>query len=188
MEGTDGDSPPILTVGGYGKGRVLVLATDYSWKWYMGMVAKEKGNWAYLRLMERMVRWLTKDPSLDPVQITLPERIGGIGEEIEIRIKTAEERCFSKRERVRSRYPSSPRMGRRWDRGSKRPVQPGEYLGSFVPEKEGTYRLKIETQTGSLEESILVTGALEGQDAMPDHEPAENGICIDWREVSVQKR
>jgi len=47
--------------------------------------------------------------------------------------------------------------------------QPGEYLGSFVPEKAGTYTLRIETQTGSLEESILVTGALEGQDAMPDH-------------------
>jgi hypothetical protein len=46
--------------------------------------------------------------------------------------------------------------------------QPGEYLGSFVPEKKGTYTLTIETQAGSLEESILITGSLEDQDATPD--------------------
>ena len=168
LEGTDGDVAPILTVGGYGKGRVLVLATDYSWKWYMGMVAKEKGNWAYLRLLERMIRWLTKDPSLDPVQITLPERIGGIGEEIEIRIKSAEENVSSNMKGAVSLSvftPEGTKMGPRL----KPTGQPGEYLGSFVPEKAGTYRLRIETQTGSLEESILVSGALEGQDAMPDH-------------------
>ena len=76
-------------MGGYGKGRVLVLATDYSWKWYMGMVAKEKGNWAYLRLVERMIRWLTKDPSLDPIQITLPERMGGIGRALRMCVASA---------------------------------------------------------------------------------------------------
>ena len=168
LEGTDGDAVPILTVGGYGKGRVLVLGTDYSWKWYMGMVAKEKGNWAYLRLLERMIRWLTKDPSLDPVQITLPERIGGIGEEIEIRIKSAEEDASATAKggvSISVFTPDGTKMGPRL----KPTGQPGEYLGSFVPEKAGTYRLRIETQTGSLEESILVTGALEGQDAMPDH-------------------
>ena len=168
LEGTDGDAAPILTVGGYGKGRVLVLATDYSWKWYMGMVAKEKGNWAYLRLLERMIRWLTKDPSLDPVQITLPERIGGIGDEIEIRIKSAEEDVSSNRKGSVSLSmvtPEGAKIGTRL----KPTGQPGDYLGSFVPEKAGTYKLRIETQTGSLEESILVSGALEGQDAMPDH-------------------
>jgi uncharacterized membrane protein len=168
LEGADGDAAPILTVGGYGKGRVLILATDYSWKWYMGMVAKEKGNWAYLRLVERMIRWLTKDPSLDPVQITLPEKMGGTGEEIEIRIKAGEGDASSNVKGGISVSVFSPE-GKKIAPRLKTVGQPGEYLGSFVPEKTGTYTLKIETQTGSLEESILVTESLENQDAVPDH-------------------
>jgi uncharacterized membrane protein len=168
LEGSDGEAAPILTVGSYGKGRVLVLATDYSWKWYMGMVAKEKGNWAYLRLVERMIRWLTKDPSLDPIQITLPEKMGGVGEEIEIRIKAGEGDASSNVKAGVSVSVFSP-DGKKIAPKLKTAGQPGEYLGSFVPEKAGTYALKIETQTGSLEESILVTGSLENQDSIPDH-------------------
>jgi uncharacterized membrane protein len=168
LEGADGDAAPILTVGGYGKGRVLVLATDYSWKWYMGMVAKEKGNWAYLRLVERMIRWLTKDPSLDPIQITLPEKLGGIGEEIEVRIKAGDRDDSSNEKEGVSVSVFTPE-GKKISPKLKMAGQPGEYLGSFVPEKAGTYTLRIETRTGSLEESILVTGSLENQDAVPDH-------------------
>src|SRR3972149_11599718 len=87
LESADGNSRPILTVGSYGKGRILVLATDYSWKWYMGMVARGKGNWPYLRFLERAVRWLTKDPSLDPIQITFPESGRVTGRELEFRMK-----------------------------------------------------------------------------------------------------
>src|SRR5574340_595789 len=82
LESTDGIPWPILTVSSYGKGRVLTLATDYSWKWDMGMVAKGKGNLAYLRLVDRMVRWLTQDPGLDPVQVTLPQISGVTGQEV----------------------------------------------------------------------------------------------------------
>ena len=169
LEGSDGDTAPILTVGGYGKGRILVLATDYSWKWYMGMVAKEKGNWVYLRLVERMIRWLTKDPSLDPVQITLPEKMGGIGEDIEIRIKAGEDGASSDIKGGVSLSVFAP-DGKKIAARLKAAGQPGEYLGSFVPEKNGSHTVRVETHSGSLEESILVTGALEDQDAVPDHD------------------
>ncbi|MBP1713044.1 MAG: Threonine dehydrogenase, partial [Deltaproteobacteria bacterium] len=91
LEGAEGGFWPVLTIGTHGKGRVLVLATDDSWKWYMGMVAKEKDHYAYLRLVERIVRWLTKDPGLDAVQIALPEKRGGVGEEVEFRVKAVAE-------------------------------------------------------------------------------------------------
>jgi uncharacterized membrane protein len=169
LESSDGIPWPILTVSSYGNGRVLALATDYSWKWYMGMVAKGKGNHAYLRLVDRMVRWLTKDPSMDPVQIALPESAGSIGQEIEVRIKLREEDLSPNLRSMVSFSVFNP-DGLKVESRIKPSGQSGEYLGSFLPEKGGIYKLKVATSTGSLEESMVVTGLLESLDAAPNHE------------------
>ena len=169
LEGGDGNLQPILTVGHYGSGRVLVLATDYSWKWYMGMVAKGKDNWPYLRLMERMVRWLTKDPSLDSIQVTLPEKRGWAGQEMEIRFKVGEEDSLSRRKGFVSLSVFDP-QGLRIKSQIKTAGQGNEYLGSFLPEKEGTYKLKIETPASRLEENLVVASPMEGLDAVPHPE------------------
>ena len=168
LESADGNSRPILTVSSYGKGRVLVLATDYSWKWYMGMVAKGKSNWAYLRFMERVVRWLTRDPSMDLVQIAFSASERATGREVEFRIKGVEEAPKSKRGvfSLSVLGPDGIKIGSQL----KAAQQPGEYFGSFLPEKGGTYKVKIETPRGSLEESVLVSGPLETFDGAPDHE------------------
>ncbi len=44
LESAASSERPVLTVGDYGKGRVLALATDFSWKWSTGMVAKGGDN------------------------------------------------------------------------------------------------------------------------------------------------
>ena len=169
LESSDEIPYPILTVSGYGKGRVLVLATDYSWKWYMGMVAKGKGNYGYLRFIDRMVRWLTKDPSLEPVQVTLPEKAGLIGQEMEVRIKLREEDATGNRRSTVSLSVFSP-DGSKMMTKLKSAQRPGEFLGSFVPEKAGMYKFRVETPAGHLEESIIITRSLERLDAAPDHE------------------
>ena len=48
--------------------------------------------------------------------------------------------------------------------------QSGEYVASFLPEKEGVYRVRAETPVGFAEESIVVAGLLGDLDASPDHE------------------
>jgi uncharacterized membrane protein len=169
LEGGDGNLQPILTVGHYGSGRVLVLATDYSWKWYMGMVAKGKDNWPYLRLIERMVRWLTKDPSLDSIQVTLPEKRGWAGQEMEIRFKVGEEDSLSGRKGFVSLSVFDP-QGLRIKSQIKTAGHGNEYLGSFLPGKEGTYKLKIETPASRLEEHLVVASPMEGLDAVPHPE------------------
>ena len=169
LESGDGTLRPILTVGHYGSGRVLVLATDYSWKWYMGMVAKGKDNWPYLRLMERMVRWITKDPSLDSIQVILPEKRGWVGQEVEIRLKVREEDLLSGRKGVVSFSVFEP-QGLKIKSQIKTTGQGNEYLGSFFPEKEGTYKLRIETPTNRLEEHLTIPNPMESLDALPHPE------------------
>jgi uncharacterized membrane protein len=169
LESADGIPSPILTVSSYGNGRVLVLATDYSWEWYMGMAAKGKGNHAYLRLVDRMVRWLTKDTSMDPVQITLPENPGSAGQEVEVRIKLREEH-LSPNLRSKVSFSVFNLDGLEIDSKLRPTGQLGEYLGSFLPQKGGIYKLRLETAASNLEESMLVAGLLESLDAAPNHE------------------
>ncbi len=169
LESEDGTLQPILTVGHYGSGRVMVLATDYSWKWYMGMVAKGKDNWPYLKLIERMVRWLTKDPSLDSIQIILPEKGRWVGQEMEVRFKVREEGFLSGRKGVVSLSVLDP-QGFKIKSQVKTGGQGNDYLGSFLPEKEGTYTLKIETPTSQLEEHLIIASPSEGLDARPHPE------------------
>jgi uncharacterized membrane protein len=169
LEGADGASNPILIVGSYGKGRVLILGTDFSWKWYMGMLAQGKGNWAYLRFMERMVRWLTKDPSLDPVQIALPEAKGEIGQEIGIEIQVKDEDSLTKSKGIIS-FSVFNSDGIKMVSQLKGGGTQGQYLGSFVPEKGGIHKIRVETLEGHLEESFVVREGMENLDGAPDHE------------------
>jgi len=169
LETTEGTPRPIITVGNYGKGRAFVLSTDYSWKWYMGMVAKGKGNWAYFRFMEKMVRWLTKDPALGPIQMILPDRPEEVGQVREFKIKMREEESSSAQRGPVSISVFNPE-GQRIDAELKPTGKPGEFAGTFSPQKAGTYRVKIETRAGSLEELMVVSGPLEDQDAAPDPE------------------
>ena len=169
LEGADKPPWPILTVSNYGKGRILVLATDDSWKWYVGMVAQGKGNTAYLKLVDRMVRWLTQDPDLDPVQMTLPENSGSIGNEIEVRIKLREGDLAPNLRSPVIFSVSSPE-GLKIESKLKPTEQPSEYLGSFLPQKGGIYKMRVETPAGHLEDFMVITGPLESLDAVPDHE------------------
>ena len=169
LESDDPSRSALLTVGSYGKGRVLVLASDDTWKWYMGMVAEGKGNTAYLRLMERMVRWLTRDPSLEPVEIIRPESSLTTGQETEVRIKIREEGLSSKPRGTVLFSVFNP-DGAKIGSLLKPTRESGEYLGSFSAEKAGTYKVRVETATGSTEEAIVIPGALEGLDASPNHD------------------
>jgi hypothetical protein len=159
---------PALILGHYGKGRVLILPTDYSWKWYMGMVAKGKGNWVYLRFIERMVRWLTKDPRIEPLEIILQEDRGEIGKRFEFNIKAKEETMEGPSINEFSITIYNP-DGKKITPDIKRNAK-GEYACSFIPEKAGIYRLRLETPQGEIEEFIAIPAQMEYEDPSPKPE------------------
>ena len=167
LEGGDGIPWPILTVSDHGKGRVLGLTTDYAWKWYMGMVAKGKGNRYYLRLVHGMVRWLTKDPSLEPIQIILPETAASIDQEIDVRIQFHVQDPSRGAESAIVASVFNPDEGKL--ASTLKPTgTPGEYLLSFRPDMGGIHRISVETPSGQAEEAMVVSGPLERLDASPN--------------------
>jgi uncharacterized membrane protein len=169
LETAQGIPWPILTVSAKGKGRVLALTTDYAWKWYMGMVASGKGNQLYLMFVHRMVRWLTKDPSLDLVQMILPETTTSTGKETDVRIRFQDGAPSRISDAAVSFSVFNP-QGVKIDSKLKPTPQPGEYIVSFLPQNGGIFRIKVETPVGQLEESMVVAGPLESLDAGPAHD------------------
>ena len=65
-----GERVPVLSVGSYGKGRVLAFGTDTSWHWSMPTAGKGGDPSAYDRFWDRAIRWLTRDPLLEPSSLT----------------------------------------------------------------------------------------------------------------------
>lgn len=72
-----GQPLPILVVGTVGRGRTLALTTDTTWRWGITTGGATGDPSAYERFWDRAVRWLARDPSLEPAQVeTDRERYG----------------------------------------------------------------------------------------------------------------
>ncbi len=134
----------------------------------MGRVASGKGNLAYLTFMQTLVRWLTKDPALDPVHILLPQNGTPTGV-TEVRIKTDQ---VIKGPHPNGRVSFSVRGpgGLNIATQVKKTEVADEWLGSFRSEARGIYKLKVESEAGSREESLVIGDPDENLDGAPDHE------------------
>jgi uncharacterized membrane protein len=164
LETVGAPARPVLALVGFGKGRVLVLGTDYAWEWSAGMVAKGRDNWAYLQFVERMVRWLTKDPGLDPLSITLPEGPAEAGEEVIVKIGVPEEPSGPTGQPLFSVFGPD---GVKTESLVKAGGSPGEFIGSFTPSRRGTYRMKVETLDSALVDALAVGKAMDRIDGVP---------------------
>jgi uncharacterized membrane protein len=80
----NGGRLPILSVGNFGKGRTLAFATDTSWHWSMPTAGRGGDPSAYDRFWDRAVRWLTRDPLLDPSSVVTDRETYTPGARIEI--------------------------------------------------------------------------------------------------------
>jgi hypothetical protein len=80
-----GDPMPVLAVGEPGDGRALALAIDASYRWGFGMAGETGDPSTYSRFWDRAVRWLTRDPSLEPSRIATDRLRHGPGSEMTVR-------------------------------------------------------------------------------------------------------
>ena len=68
---------PVLVLGTAGEGRTLALTTDTTWRWGITTGGQTGDASAYQRFWDRAVRWLTRDPVLEPARLTTDrERYG----------------------------------------------------------------------------------------------------------------
>ena len=70
LRDASGKPHPVLAVGTMGKGRTLALMSDESWRWGMATAGATGDASAYDRFWDRTLRWLARDPALDPAQLS----------------------------------------------------------------------------------------------------------------------
>lgn len=72
-----GAAHPVLVLGTAGRGRTLALMTDTTWRWGITTGGLTGDASAYERFWDRAVRWLSRDPNLEPARLTTDrERYG----------------------------------------------------------------------------------------------------------------
>lgn len=75
---------PILVVGSAGRGRVAAMTTDESWRWRFASDETTVGADEYELFWDRLVRWLTRDPLLEPSRISTDRDRYGVGGSIAV--------------------------------------------------------------------------------------------------------
>ncbi len=61
---------PILVVGESGQGRVLAFASDGSWRWGVTAGGQSGDASVHERFWDRVLRWLARDPRLEPARLS----------------------------------------------------------------------------------------------------------------------
>jgi uncharacterized membrane protein len=74
-----GAGMPVLAVGTAGEGRSMAFGTDASWRWGMTTAGTTGDGSAYDRFWDRALRWLARDPSLEPCQLDTDRELYGPG-------------------------------------------------------------------------------------------------------------
>jgi len=83
---------PVLAVGAAGRGRTLALATDTSYRWGITSAGTSGDASAYERFWDRALRWLARDPLLEPARITTDRERYGPSARIRVTAQLRDER------------------------------------------------------------------------------------------------
>ncbi len=78
---------PVVAVSDFGEGRVLTVSTDTTWHWDFIANGAGKDNRHYYKFWGNAIRWLIRDPSLNPVQVEADRDRYPLGSEVSLSIK-----------------------------------------------------------------------------------------------------
>lgn len=87
-----GQPLPILATGEFGEGRVMALASDTSWKWGLPSGGRSGDASAHERFWDRSLRWLARDPTLEPAHVTTDRERYGPEAVIRVRAELRDDR------------------------------------------------------------------------------------------------
>ena len=79
------DGTPVLASASVEEGRVIAFAADSSWRWGMTSAGETGDASVHARFWDRTLRWLARDPVLEPSRITSDQERYSPGARMEIR-------------------------------------------------------------------------------------------------------
>ncbi len=142
---------PVLCVWDAGKGRVMTMASNTTWRWSFQLAAEGKGNYYYNRFWSQAIRWLIQAEDMKLVHLSADKKVFMRDEEIKLNV-----RVFDKYYRPNngvSVYVSviNP-SGKKIDLGiipAVRKVE-GRYEADYAGNIEGSYKFRSEAYKGGI--------------------------------------
>ncbi len=84
ITGQNGEPMPVLVAGNAGRGRSVALLSDSSFRWGITTGGRTGDTSAYERFWDRTLRWLGRDPLLDPAQVSTDRERYGPGAKLRV--------------------------------------------------------------------------------------------------------
>lgn len=145
-----GQPMPVLSVLTPGRGRALALTTDSAYRWGMATAGRTGDASVYERFWDRALRWLARDPLLDPAQIATDRPSYGPGANMRIQ-------AWLRDELYRPRTPGPFRLRVQDDHGAL--VQ--EASLETDPDGRATLTLPAPLRAAAYTISVLSEGAVQ---------------------------
>lgn len=79
-------NPPLISVREAGLGRCMAITTDSLWRWNFLSIGRGGSNRHYIKFWQNSVKWLIKDPTLNPIRIMVNKETFLPNEEVQIKI------------------------------------------------------------------------------------------------------
>ncbi len=156
-ESTDDGGPlPVIAVRSYGRGKVMLISTDSTWRWKLGAAADRLASGVYERFWTRAVQYLTGSLDLSKVKFApLPDRVAP-REPFTASLRVFDE-DFSPAKAAETRVTVlwTPPGGAPREVAA-RETEPGAYAVELVGLAPGTHRLRA---------TARVRGRLWGEDS-----------------------
>ncbi len=89
---SSGEPLPLLVVGESGEGRTLALMTDTAWRWGIATAGRTGDASTYARFWDRALRWLSRDPALEPTRVTTDRERYGPGARVKVHARLRTDR------------------------------------------------------------------------------------------------
>lgn len=87
FEAVAGRSAPLLAVRQVSRGRSAVLLTDSLWRWRFWHVGRGGSAEPYSRLVHQLLRWLIRDPGMEPVELVADPARGRPGQPVRLSLR-----------------------------------------------------------------------------------------------------
>ncbi|MBV70122.1 MAG: hypothetical protein CMH52_02145 [Myxococcales bacterium] len=78
---------PVVAVRNFGKGRVLSVLTDSTWRWDFESFGLGADNRNYYKFWGNAIRWLIRDPDLKTIRVTTGKDRYAVGDQVSVTVR-----------------------------------------------------------------------------------------------------
>lgn len=186
----NGEPMPVITIGAHGKGRVMAMTTDSSWRWSFESLKDGGTPREYQLFWHNAIRWLIKDPELKLVKLELAKDSGLPAQQVNLSVRVSNPDYSPAQNRdgeLRIVRRVLPYQGAQQEKLAPPQViafktnSAGVAEIPFTPEQQGVYELSAHVKSADSKEDLsdqrmllIVPNSQEYQNILPRQDLLES--------------